>query len=108
MLVRPVLQLAVLFLTALVSSHPLAETSAPKTSKYTIFDSRAMTFGSDPKFFWINDNELLFVSIRTSPDTLASAQERLTYAVSRWNIQTSSVTEVKDFGENRPDICLND
>jgi hypothetical protein len=108
MLVRSVLQLAVLFLTVLVSSHPLAETSAPKTSKYTIFDSRAMTFGSDPKFFWINDNELLFVSIRTSPDTSAPAQERFTYAVSRWNIQTGAVTEVKDFGENRPDICLND
>jgi hypothetical protein len=79
-----------------------------KAAQYKTFNSQAMTFGSDPKFFWIDNQELIFVSIEKFPDTSSKSAERLTYSVSRWNIQARTVRLVRDFGENRPLLCFYD
>lgn len=79
--------------------------------KYRILDSRsrAHTFGAgDPQFFWINNDELLFMAVQVSPDASAQNKERINYTVSRWDTRSGAVSKVRDFGEDRPRICYYD
>jgi hypothetical protein len=89
-------------------SVPLTTKSQGAPGKYRVLDSgtRAHTFGAtDPQFYWINNDELLFLAIHQSPDPSATKKEKLNYVVSRWHIQRGTVLQVRNFGESRPSIC---
>jgi len=88
-----------------------AQTSITRELKFPTFDSStiAHTLGAnDPQFFWINNDELLFLAIRSSSDSIAPNKERVLYAVSRWDTRTAKVSIVQDFSENLPRICFYD
>jgi hypothetical protein len=85
--------------------------SGPVKSRFPILDSgmAANTFGSvNPQFYWINNDELLFLAIRTSPDSSFPRKARYAFSVSRWHTQTGSITTVREFGEIAPRLCFSE
>jgi hypothetical protein len=79
-------------------------------SKYQIYDSRtvAYTHGSNySQFHWIDNDEIVFVAMHIVPDTSHPNKEQVSYAIKRWNIQTGIVRLVRDFGRDRPRLCLS-
>jgi hypothetical protein len=110
-----VLVAVVLPISAVVKPS-IAQTASDATSKparsaerkYPIFDSRtrAHTFGAtDPQFFWIDNNEVLFLAVEAFTDGGAPNNERVKYTVARWDIRSGAISKVRDFGEDRPRIC---
>lgn len=78
-------------------------------SKYRLYDSRtvAHTFGPGAsQFFWINDEELLFVPMQITPDARSPTKERATFSIARWNIRSGEITRLKEFGTGFPRLCL--
>jgi hypothetical protein len=101
-------RLALFAICTSVVAGSYAQPSKQRPAQYETFDSQATTFGSDPKFFWVDNQELVFVSVQKFPDSPSKRAERLTYSVSRWNIQARTVSTVRDFGEDRPLLCFYD
>lgn len=97
-----------------IAQSQLESTSKPPSHserKYRILDSRsrAHTFGAgDPQFFWINNDELLFLAIQVSPDASAQNKERINYTVNRWDTRSGTISKGRDFGENSPRLCFYD
>ncbi|HYC44889.1 MAG TPA: hypothetical protein VED01_05330 [Burkholderiales bacterium] len=78
-------------------------------NKYRIYDSNTVvhTFGvGQPQFYWINNEELIFVPMHIIPDASAPNKERYSFSVSRWNIRTGVIDVLHKFGEIRPRLCF--
>ena len=78
-------------------------------SRYPITDSRtvAHTLGvGAPQFYWINNDELLFVPKQITPDASAPNKERVTFSLARWHTRTGVIRTLKEFGNATPRLCF--
>lgn len=78
-------------------------------SKYPIIDSRTTVYTlgvGAPQFYWINNDELLFVPMQITPDASAPNGARVNFSLARWHTRTGAITKLRDFGTGEPRLCF--
>ena len=93
------------------SLRSLFASSGTNNSKYRIYDSRtvAHTVGvGASQFFWINNEELLFIPMQITPDASSINKERTTWSLARWNIKSGEIKRLREFGTGNPRLCLSE
>lgn len=78
-------------------------------SKYRIYDSGRVVLHHGrgaSGFYWLNNQELLFIGVQIARDPSEEFGERTTYSLEKWNIRTGAINKQRDFDRARPYLCV--